>query len=600
MWKRWDMGPVFAFETLVNARRWQVYVGRSLFVLIVLVGMMVVWLVKEDFIPATGPRPSTYQQMATLGEWFFYTMAGIQVSLVMLAAPAATAGSICMDRARGTLTHMLITDLSDVEIVLGKLGARLAPIIGMITCGVPVVALATLLGGIEFSAIAGLFIVSLSLALLGCTLAITISVWATKTHDVLLALYLIEGLWLLTLPLWYGWTAGGRIMPPPDWFRKANPYALVFAPYNQPGFVGVGDYMVFFGVVVLISTFLAVLSVAKLRHVVIEQSGRAQRQWLRLPRLRRVFPSWIGPSLDGNPVLWREWHRNQPSRLGRLLWRAMLAVSWILAALGTYELINEGHGTASHRLGMGLEIQLLFGLLILTVTATTALAEERVRGSLDLLLTTPLSTSSIVIGKWLGVLRCVFVLVLLPLYTAIFMAGSMPDVPSWLARFPQTTVFPLRAGERVLAVTFCVIDFLVSCALLASLSLLVATWVRRLGRAVTLSVIAYFLSGIGWALLVEFGSRQIMNRQSPDVLNQYRWLQVCAMSFSPIFGPINPIAVLQPFATENRAPIWNTMGIVILAKAAMVVILLWLTIKTFDRCMGRASSSTFVVKRSSS
>jgi hypothetical protein len=57
--------------------------------------------------------------------------------------------------------------------------------------------------------------------------------------------------------------------------------------------------------------------------------------------------------------------------------------------------------------------------------------------------------------------------------------------------------------------------------------------------------------------------------------------------------------VLQHFATQNRAPIWNTVGIVILTKAAVVVILLWLTIKTFDRCMGRVSSSTLVVKRSS-
>ena len=64
-------------------------------------------------------RPN--QQLAKLGEWFFYTMAGIQISLVLLAAPAAAAGSICMDRARGTLVHVMVTDLSDAEIVFGKL-----------------------------------------------------------------------------------------------------------------------------------------------------------------------------------------------------------------------------------------------------------------------------------------------------------------------------------------------------------------------------------------------------------------------------------------------------------------------------------------------
>jgi ABC-type transport system involved in multi-copper enzyme maturation permease subunit len=598
MWKRWGTGPVFAFETLVNARRWQVYAGRSLFVLMVLAGMTVVWVTSNDYTPAPGPRLRTYQQMAKLGEWFFYAMAGIQVSLVMLAAPAATAGSICMDRARGTLAHMLMTDLSDVEIVLGKLGARLVPIIGMIACGVPVAALSALLGGIEFGAIAGLFVVSLSLAVLGCTLAITISVWATKTHEVLMVLYTFEGLWLLALPLWWSWTTGGKIMPPPDWFQKANPYVIVFAPYNQPGFVGTGDYVGFTAIVLVLSIGLAVLSVAKLRRVVVEQSGRPQKLGLRLPRLKRIFPSWAGPSLDGNPVLWREWHRTQPSRLMRILWVTMLMITWILAAWGTYELINEGQRTASRGLSIGMLLQLLFGMLFLSATAPTALAEERVRGSLDLLMTTPLSTRSIVVGKWLGVLRCVFVLVLLPLYAAIFMAGSMPDTPAWVARFPQMAVVPLTAGDHILAVTFCAVDFVVSCALLVSLGLLIATWVRRLGRAVALSVIAYFLSGIGWIVLVEFVGNQIlrhfrMTGQSPGMDDRYRWLQTCALSFSPIAGSFNPIAVLEQFSTENRAPIWNTIGIVILTKAVIAGVLLWLTIKTFDRCMGRMSEPRF-------
>ena len=48
-------------------------------------------------------------------------MIGTQLTLVLLAAPAATAGAICVDRRRGTLMHMLMTDLSAGEIVLGKL-----------------------------------------------------------------------------------------------------------------------------------------------------------------------------------------------------------------------------------------------------------------------------------------------------------------------------------------------------------------------------------------------------------------------------------------------------------------------------------------------
>ncbi len=69
--------------------------------------------------------------------------------MVMLAAPAATAGAICLDKARGTLLHTLVTDLSDAEIVLGKLAARLVPVLGLVACSLPVLALGLLLGGID-------------------------------------------------------------------------------------------------------------------------------------------------------------------------------------------------------------------------------------------------------------------------------------------------------------------------------------------------------------------------------------------------------------------------------------------------------------------
>ena len=99
MWKRWGLGPVFTYESLLNARRWQVYAGRSMFVLVMLIGMAFVWFTKDQNtgLPRGVVLP-TYKQMARLGELFFYALVGIQISLVMLAAPAAAAGSVCMDR----------------------------------------------------------------------------------------------------------------------------------------------------------------------------------------------------------------------------------------------------------------------------------------------------------------------------------------------------------------------------------------------------------------------------------------------------------------------------------------------------------------------
>lgn len=49
---------------------------------------------------------------------------------------------------------MLMTDLSDPEIVLGKLAARLPPLMSLIACALPVLSLSTLLDGMDPVALA--------------------------------------------------------------------------------------------------------------------------------------------------------------------------------------------------------------------------------------------------------------------------------------------------------------------------------------------------------------------------------------------------------------------------------------------------------------
>ena len=102
---RWGLGPVFRLELMRNARRWQVYAGRSLFVLALLVGMTLVWVTHAPDSVVPGGGGPTIRTMAKVGEWFFYALTGIQVSLVLLAAPAAAAGSMGMDRAREPVAH---------------------------------------------------------------------------------------------------------------------------------------------------------------------------------------------------------------------------------------------------------------------------------------------------------------------------------------------------------------------------------------------------------------------------------------------------------------------------------------------------------------
>ena len=172
-----SLGPVFAYEWITSTRRWQSYAVRSCFVAALLSALYVVRL------KTTPPAATVLRGLAQMAEQFFLAVSGTQLALVLLVAPAATAGAICLDRTRGTLSHMMMTDLSDGEIVLGKLAARLVPVLGLLACLVPMMELLALLGGVDPAALLGGFVVSLGVAVLGCSLAMFFSLWVGKTHE---------------------------------------------------------------------------------------------------------------------------------------------------------------------------------------------------------------------------------------------------------------------------------------------------------------------------------------------------------------------------------------------------------------------------------
>jgi hypothetical protein len=99
-------GPVFAYEWLTSTRRSQLYALRAGFVGSILVGMIFIWHIEH--------RPGqlmTIQGAAKYAEAFYSTVVSIELTMVLLAAPAATAGAICLDKGRGTLDHLLVTVL---------------------------------------------------------------------------------------------------------------------------------------------------------------------------------------------------------------------------------------------------------------------------------------------------------------------------------------------------------------------------------------------------------------------------------------------------------------------------------------------------------
>ncbi len=418
---RWGPGPVLIYESIALSRRWQHYALRSFSVLALLLGLTFVWV---SITPQTHKNiaAGSIHDIAEIGTSFYVSIAIVQITFVLLAAPAATAGAICLDRARGTLTHMLVTDLSDAEIVLGKLLARLGPVVALVCASLPVLSITTMLGGVALDEIVWLTVVSLVTAAFGCALALAVSVRAKKTHEVLMAVYAVWGVVILGPFVWMIFSdLTGLLRRPPDWLYWFDPYALL---------LGDGDP---------VEMWLALAATGVLTLVLIGYAIWRLRSELT-GRSRKVRPRraswWRAPSLDGNPILWREWQHTRPSRMTRIVWGLFL----VPCLLGTASSIGA---IVLGKFDVGVELIIVIncataglGLLLVSLSAPTALAEERVRGSLDVLLATPLSTSSIVWGKWWAFYRIVPRLALLPVF------GLFTIVVAWPT---FDTIIPARA-----------------------------------------------------------------------------------------------------------------------------------------------------------
>jgi len=205
------------------------------------------------------------------------------------------------------------------------------------------------------------------------------------------------------------------------------------------------------------------------------------------------------------------------------------------------------------------------GLLLLSVSAATSLAEERVRGSLDVLLSTPLSTRSILVGKWWGAFRQVPFLLIWPALTTIFLAVVSGQ---WLQ-------YILLLG-LIAAYGACI----------ASLGLALATWVSRLGRAVALCVTAYVLFSIGWVVLMAllFG-----NHNDDFVFSLVMGSPLYGTGFGTIF--VGPGPMRLPGGDKTIAVIFGAF-LWIVIHGGIAALLFAATLATFDSCLGRISETS--------
>jgi ABC-type transport system involved in multi-copper enzyme maturation permease subunit len=453
-----------------------------------------------------------------------------QLTLMLFFAPLAAATAVALEKDRRTFVLLLMTDLSDLEIVLGKLIASLFQIGTMLAASAPVFFLALLLGGISGEQLAYILGMTAAAGLTGGCLGLVVALWRDRTFQsvaltvllVVLALALIEAI-AAFFPAAH--VAGVPLRIGLNPFRAVR---IVLQPDPNTLSRLAATTGVFVAAALVMSTLLVTLGVLMLRvwnpgrnepreqregeeeglvEQLVEVDGepalniptsipgvgeatattglhvprRTHRRITRGPRPYRQ--PW------STPIIWRELKTRAYGRKPLIVKGAYLLAFILGVAL--FHLMSEGHEDPLST-GMSLiPISLgVLSLILVNAQGVTSLTSERDTGALDLLLVTELTPKEFIYGKLYGVLYNAKEMVALPVLLTLWY--------TWRG---------LLSGESAF---FVIVDFLLLCHFSGMLGIHSAITYTNSRTAVanSLGTIFFLMVGIGiCAFLIILGNR---------------------------------------------------------------------------------------------
>jgi ABC-type transport system involved in multi-copper enzyme maturation permease subunit len=388
--------------------------------------------------------------LARFGAMLFQILAPVQLALAAFFSAILAASAVAHEKDRRTLVLLLLTSLSNSELVLGKLAASLLSVFMMLATAGPVFFLAALLGGVSAAQIGRVFAVTL-LSVIACgSLGSLLALWREKTFQAVAMTVLAMVLWLAIWEIVAAGALGERIGPLP-----ARAVAAAFSPWEaileatKPyvsaerafGVFGssVHTFLFVAGTITLLLNGIAVLMVRvwnPSREVVLVRPedetreaggsdlacGRASGD-RAATRVANEFPT---RRVWDNPILWREirtWAYGRRILVVRLAYWLLFA----LAAGGVYWMLCSGQLGQPWHAFFALAPLLLLSLVLVNAQAVTSLTSERDARALDLLLVTDLTAKEIVYGKLGGVFYNSKEMVALPmlLCVGLWLGGAL-------------------------------------------------------------------------------------------------------------------------------------------------------------------------------
>jgi hypothetical protein len=572
-----EIGPVLRFESRVVAGRKAGYALRVVtgLVLACVLGLYF-WAFRLNL--GHGASPSFTKHF--LEEPLTRALGIIHLTIALILAPAGAADAFSRDRERGMLGSVLTTDLSPWRIVLETYAARLIPGLTVWLSSIPITLFALVWCGLDPEFLACLEIVTLGCFLPGVAIALGLSLWTRKSAPTLLWTYGLIVAWVVGRSIVI-WLVSFRSQP--AWLSRTNPYLLVIQRWNGSGRTELNDGWFFLGFAAFVTLGLLVFTIATHRRAVLTEKQIPRRRF-RSPRAVLVYildriPRWPAFSLDANPVLWREWRRARGSVWRRLFWTVYAVFTLAATVTGIHDFWNGqvGHPDLVAVPGFAAGI----GILAVAVRAGSAWPEKQGddRKDLDVLLTTPLTAQTIVLGKWWSTVRVVPLIALLPTLSAIVLACGAPVQPFVPPGIPPPRPFDLSPWERLAAPALVLSQILLYGAAFVSLALFLATRFTRQARVLFATVGAYSVV----TLVVPTVAETLLlwsNRPLAEGLGVVSPIAGPILTLAPMFNPsYSPLPKVLPYELA-----W-----LVAASVVAWTLVRW-TIGSFDGWMGRGSS----------
>ena len=444
-------GPVFTREAVVAPRHRRFYVSRTVYAISLLLLMCTAWMVL-----AGTQSIRNIGDMARFGAILFQILAPLQLVLLTFMATIQAASCITVEKDKQTLILLLMTRLSNSELVLGKLLASLLNIAVLLATALPIFMLIVLFGGTSFHQVGWTFAVTAVTALAAGSLGSTVALWREKTFQTLALVGLAIVFWVgasEAIGVWTGQLVGITGTQIAD---SMNPLRAVLAA-SRPSIVDnwmqlAVPYLIVSGAIALLLNLLAIARVRvwnpsqEMRPSQGEQAANAsvfsaavagegvkaatardesKRQEHVDSRVRTSHQK--SRAVWDNPVLWREactWAYGKKIVFIRIVyWILAALVAWAILAMiqnGTMYQRSDESSVSIPAGAWALGPFFLLSLVMINALGVTSLTNERDGRSLDLLLVTDLSPREFLFGKLAGVLYVTLDAVLFPMAMCIF------------------------------------------------------------------------------------------------------------------------------------------------------------------------------------